>query len=163
MEFSCSRGVLFDTLAVMSGVVKKNPPLLVLSNVLVSAEAEGRLHLFSTDLEVGVICSIPAQVSAAGELSLPARKLTDILRELPEAQVSLATEGTTCTVRCENSRFSLMGIDAEDFPAKPDTSTDSSLTLVSPSISLITSATPLGTRCSHSSPSTILLRISVPE
>ena len=79
MEFSCSRGILFDTLAMVAGVVKKNPPLPVLSNVLLKADAEGgRLHLSATDLEVGVSCNIPAQVSAGGELTLPARKLTDI-------------------------------------------------------------------------------------
>jgi DNA polymerase-3 subunit beta len=132
MEFSCSRGILFDTLAMVAGVVKKNPPLPVLSNVLLKADAEeGRLHLTATDLEVGVSCNIPAQVSAGGELTLPARKLTDILRELPEAQVTLATEGTGCTVKCENSRFSLVGIDADEFPPRPEISPESSLTVVS--------------------------------
>ncbi len=135
MEFSCSRGMLFDTLSMVAGVVKKNPPLPVLSNVLVKADAEeGRLRLSATDLEVGVSCSVPAQVSAGGDLTLPARKLTDILRELPQAQVTLATEGSQCTVTCENSRFSLVGIDADEFPPRPEVSPESTLTVVSDTI-----------------------------
>jgi DNA polymerase-3 subunit beta len=135
MEFSCSRGILFDTLAMVSGVVKKNPPLPVLSNVLVKADAEeGRLHLSATDLEVGVSCGVSAQVSSGGELTLPARKLTDILRELPEAQVTLVTEGSRCTVTCENSRFSLVGIDAEEFPPRPEVAPESTLSVDSDTI-----------------------------
>ncbi len=132
MEFSCSRGLLFDTLSMVAGVVKKNPPLPVLANVLLVADAEaGKIHLSATDLEVGISCSLAAKVETPGELTLPARKLTDILRALPEAEVSFVVEGTSCKVNCENSRFSLAGIDAEEYPPQPAIDADRNLTISS--------------------------------
>lgn len=130
MEFVCSRGTLFDTLSQVTGVVKKNPPLPVLSNVLVQADADGnRLNLTATDLEVGVSCRLSAEVAAGGEVTLPARKLTDILRELPEAAVSVTVEGAACALTCENAKFNLTGIEAAEFPPRPEVAPETTLPL----------------------------------
>jgi DNA polymerase-3 subunit beta len=135
MEFVCSRGTLFDTLSMVAGVVKKNPPLPVLSNVLVKADPEaGRLQLTATDLEVGVACGLAAEVDGGGEITLPARKLTEILRELPEAAVTVNVEGTSCTISCENVRFNLAGIEAAEFPPQPQVAPETTLTLSSDTV-----------------------------
>jgi DNA polymerase III subunit beta len=118
MKFTTNRETLLRPLQLVTGVVERRQTLPVLANLLVVAE-DGRLSLTGTDLEVELVAVEAAGVSitADGRSTIPARKLTDIWRSLPEgADVTVETDGDRAIVRSGRSRFTLATLPAADFP-----------------------------------------------
>ena len=119
MKFSISRNALLKPLNLVAGVVEKRQTLPILSNVLVSVD-DGRLSLTGTDLEVELVGQIALTApSESGEVTIPARKLADICKSLPEAselQITL-DEQQRIQLRSGRSRFTLSTLSAEGFPA----------------------------------------------
>lgn len=117
MKLETKREVLLKPLQHVIGVVERRQALPILSNVLVIAQP-GELTLTATDMEVKLSAKIELPVEETGEVTLPARKLLDILRALPEdANVSFCLEKQHALIRCGRSRFSLATLPAADFPA----------------------------------------------
>ncbi len=119
MKLETTREALLKPLQLASGVVERRQTLPVLANLLVVAE-KGVLTLSGTDLEVEVQARITdgVDIKTEGRATLPARKLMDIWRSLPEgAAVSITVDGTKSTVRSGRSRFTLATLPAADFPS----------------------------------------------
>ena len=117
MKLSIQRETLLRPLQIASSVVERRQTLPVLSNVLVNCR-NNILTLTGTDLEVEMIAKITLdKASDDGETTLPARKLLDICRALPEgASISLATDTDKALIRSGRSRFTLSSLPASDFP-----------------------------------------------
>jgi DNA polymerase III subunit beta len=118
MKVVVDRQTLLKPLLLVTGVVERRQTLPVLSNLLVQASENG-LSLTGTDLEVelAVHVSDGVKVDTAGMATIPARKLADIWRALPDnSEVTLQVEGDRATVRCGRSRFTLATLPANDFP-----------------------------------------------
>ena len=116
MKFTLQREQLLKPLQLVTGVVERRQTLPVLSNLLVQASEKG-ISLTGTDLEVEMVAHCAVEVQEAGEVTIPARKLADIWRSLPEgAEVSLSVEGERVTIRSGRSRFTLATLPASDFP-----------------------------------------------
>src|SRR5580692_11966967 len=88
MEFTVSRADLVRELNLSQGVVEKKTTIPILSNVLIEASGD-RVHLTATDLELGIRCSCPARVKKSGAGTVPARRLLDYIRLLPEGDVQV--------------------------------------------------------------------------
>ena len=88
MEFTVNKSDLVRELSLSQGVVEKKTTIPILSNVLLEA-ADDRLTLTATDLELGIRCSCPARVKKEGAGTVPARKLLDYMRLLPEGDVNM--------------------------------------------------------------------------
>ena len=88
MQVQVDRDGFFRALQMVSNIVEPRQTLPILANVLLEA-GEETLKLTATDLEVGVRVSVPAKVATAGAVTLSARKLLDIVKELPAVPVSL--------------------------------------------------------------------------
>ncbi len=107
MKFTLQREQLLKALQLVTGVVERRQTLPVLSNLLVQAGENG-ISLTGTDLEVEMVAHCNVEVQEAGEVTIPARKLVDIWRSLPDgAEVSLSVEGERVTIRSGRSRFTL--------------------------------------------------------
>ena len=91
MEFTVSRADLVRELNLSQGVVEKKTTIPILSNVLLEADGD-RITLTATDLELGVRCSCPAKVKKAGGSTIPARRLLDYVRLLPEGDVQVKVQ-----------------------------------------------------------------------
>jgi DNA polymerase-3 subunit beta len=116
MKFTLQREQLLKPLQLVTGVVERRQTLPVLSNLLVQASEKG-ISLTGTDLEVEMVAHCAVDVQEDGEVTIPARKLADIWRSLPEgAEVSLSVEGERVTIRSGRSRFTLATLPASDFP-----------------------------------------------
>jgi DNA polymerase III subunit beta len=101
----------------VSNIVEPRQTLPILANVLLEA-AEDTLRLTATDLEVGARVSVPAKVTAAGAVTLSARKLLDIVKELPAVPVSLKVqENAWVALRSGGASYKLVGLGPGDFPA----------------------------------------------
>lgn len=117
MKIVTDRDTLLKPLQQVSGVVERRQTLPILANILVKAE-DGRLKITATDLEVELQTQAVAEIDQEFEFTLPARKLTDICRALPEdATIELAVEPDKAVLRSGKSRFSLGVLPAADYPA----------------------------------------------
>lgn len=116
MKLTAPREELLAPLQDVIGVVERRQTMPVLANVLL-ATREGRLSITGTDLEVELVATSQAVVQDGGNVTVPGRKLLDIIRALPEgASVTLTTEGERVTLRAGRSRFTLSSLPAADFP-----------------------------------------------
>ena len=120
MEFSADTKSLAEALDQVQEAVEKKSTIPILSHVLVEASLNG-LRLAATDLEVGIRTSCPAQVKAPGSVAVPARRLLEIVRSLPEVEVRVrALENHWVQVNAGRSAFKLAALARDTFPALPD-------------------------------------------
>ena len=118
MKFSIARDALIKPLNLVAGVVERRQTLPILSNVLLALE-DKTLSLTGTDLEVELIGRVELEAAGVdGEVTVPARKLVDICKSLPEGStIEFSLEGGKATVKAGRSRFTLSTLPAADFPA----------------------------------------------
>src|SRR5215471_4087506 len=116
MRFSIQREALLKPLQQVVGVVERRQTLPVLANLLVVADAE-KITFTGTDLEVEMSASAAATDLEAGEVTVPARKLFDICRALPDgSKVDFKLSGDRVNVNAGRSRFTLATLPASEFP-----------------------------------------------
>ncbi len=119
MKFTITREQLQEGLVAVAASVPAKTTLPVLSNILVEASGDG-LRLSGTDLDIGVSTTVPASVDQEGAITLPARKLVEIVRELPSAAIRFTSSGEQrVTIECGRTKFRLLGLPREEFPAFP--------------------------------------------
>ena len=116
MEVVIDRDAFLKGLQMVQNIVEPRQTLPILANVLLEAEGEG-VRLTATDLEVGARVSVPAKVGAKGAITVSARKLAEIVKELPAAAVALkVTENVTVSLRCAGATYRMVGLAPDDFP-----------------------------------------------
>lgn len=116
MEIQLKKEVLLTPLSIVAGVVERRQTLPILSYLLLHVE-DGKIQLVGTDLEVEMMADVEGRTDGLGDVTLPARKLLDICRALPEESlVKIAKEETKVTVKSGRSRFALVTLPADDFP-----------------------------------------------
>jgi len=130
MNLTTSRESLLRPLQAVIGVVERRQTMPVLANVLLVAR-NGRLSVTATDLEVELVAnSVVDEIKAEGEITVPARKLLDICRALPdEATVNMRLDGDRMVIKSGRSRFVLSTLAAADFPVVEDIAADREIRL----------------------------------
>ena len=118
MKFSISRDALLKPLNLVAGVVERRQTLPILSNVLLSLEGK-KLSLTGTDLEVELVGRVELDSAGVdGEITVPARKLVDICKSLPDGStIELNVESGKAMVKAGRSRFTLSTLAATEFPS----------------------------------------------
>jgi len=117
MNISVMQENLARGLGIVSRAVSSRATLPVLANVLLKTEDSG-LKLTATNLEIGINCWVPGKVESEGEITVPAKLLTDLVSSLPNQRIDLelSAKDRTLKVSSGNSRSSIKGIDADEFP-----------------------------------------------
>lgn len=134
IKLKVSKEKILDGLQRVQNVVSTRTTLPILSNALLQATEEG-LSLTTTDLDVGVRCSVEAEVSKVGATTLPARKLFSIIKEMPEAEVEVEVDDKhAASLRCGSSFFKIMGLAEDEFPPLPKPSNAKNLKLEQPAL-----------------------------
>jgi DNA polymerase-3 subunit beta len=119
MKFSVTKEKLLEGLQQVQNVVSTRTTLPILSNVLLQADGS-EVHLTTTDLDVGVRGSCEAQVDKEGATTLPARRLFNIVRELPSSEIQIDVDGkNAASIRSGQSFFKILGLPEEEFPPLP--------------------------------------------
>jgi DNA polymerase III subunit beta len=120
----CGRKELFEGVQTAGRAVSSRSSLPILGHLLIRSE-DDRLRIAATDLEIGMECSVPANVEAHGCLTAPARILTEVLSALPDTEVVLSVdESNVVNVKCGSSDYTILGLPAEDFPMLPEVKDD---------------------------------------
>ncbi len=125
MKLTINKGELQTGLSRLQGIVEKRNSMPILANVLMSASKKGKegeqLQLAATDLEVGIQSSHEAKVTTAGGVTVSAKKLFEIVRELPDEDIHLeATANGYLNIKCARSNFTLAGTSTEEYPTLPN-------------------------------------------
>ncbi len=124
MEIKCKREELMKGIQTVQSVVGTKSTLPVLANVLLEAKGK-RMDMTATDLEVGVRCSINVEVSRPGAITVPAKTLSEVVRELPSEEVNIGVDDKgRVKISSGQAIFNLMGLPKEDYPALPTFKTD---------------------------------------
>jgi DNA polymerase-3 subunit beta len=119
MRFTIAREKLQDGLSAVIATVPAKTTLPVLSNILLETNERG-IRLSGTDLDMAVSTEVTADVESQGAITVPAKKLAEIVRELPSAPVRMSAVGEQkITLECGRSRFRLLCLPRDEFPTFP--------------------------------------------
>jgi DNA polymerase-3 subunit beta len=120
MEFSVKKFDLLDELALTQGVVERKTTIPILSNLLFEAQGN-RLTITATDLELSIRTSCEAKVKKEGAGTIPAKKLLDLVRLLPDEEIRFKLlENHWIQITCDRKTYKLVGMSKDNFPALPN-------------------------------------------
>jgi DNA polymerase-3 subunit beta len=129
MKFKINRDHFAYGLAQVLNVVGSKATMPILSNVLIEAEKD-QVSLTTTNLDLGIRCKITAEVKEAGSVTLPVKRLANIVRELPNLDVTIdASPNHQVKLSSGGSNFRIMGIGKEEFPPLPEFGDEKAYTL----------------------------------
>lgn len=129
MEFVIQKADLLRELQTVTGVVEKRATLPILANLLLEAKGD-RLHVGASDLEVTIRGSGAAKVIKEGAVTLPAGKLHEIARSLPDAEVKFKLgDRNQVAITCERTRYKIPGQSRDEFPNFPEVDTQQGVKL----------------------------------
>jgi len=124
MKFRAVKSSLLDGLQIVQSIVSTKTTLPVLGNVLFKTE-DKKLYLTTTDLDITVRCGIEADIVTPGVTTLPARRLSNIVRELSDSEIEIdVDEDNKASVSCGSSFFKLWGLAEDEFPTMEEASGD---------------------------------------
>ena len=119
MKIKIARDELLTGLQRIQGVVEKRNTMPALSNMLLETKQDG-VELVATDLEIGIRGHYKAEILEPGSVSVSARKVYEILREMPDSEITLTTqENNWVQIQAGKSQFKIVGLAASEFPALP--------------------------------------------
>jgi DNA polymerase III subunit beta len=119
MEFSVSKSALLNELSTTQGVVERKTTIPILSNLLVEAKGS-HLNITATDLELSIRTSCEAKVKKEGAGTIPAKKLLELVRLLPEGEIKVKLlENHWVEIVSDRKKYKLVGMAKENFPALP--------------------------------------------
>nr|WP_320114605.1 DNA polymerase III subunit beta [uncultured Desulfuromonas sp.] len=126
MKITTKKNDLLKGLTLVQGVVEKKKTLPILSNVLLEADQENsQLILTATDLEIGIKTHIEADIINPGKITISAKKLYEIVKELAESEITLKVkENNWVEIINGKAKFNIVGLSSEEFPLITDKSTD---------------------------------------
>src|SRR5213083_2580170 len=120
MRFTITREKLQEGLSAVAATVPAKTTLPVLANILLETTEKG-IRLSGTDLDIAVSTEVSADVDAQGAITIPAKKLAEIARELPPSPVRIAAVGEQrVTLDCGRTHFKILGLPRDEFPAFPN-------------------------------------------
>ncbi len=119
MNFDIDKKEILKGLVFVQGIAGRKTTLPILSHVLMEVDKDS-LYLTGTDLETGIREGLPANVHQEGKASVSAKKLYEIVRELPDETIHIEKkENHWITLKCGKSTFNLAGLDPDEFPSLP--------------------------------------------
>ena len=119
MKIFCSKDALLSGVNAVQRAVSSKNTLPVLQGILIIAEQQS-LQFAATDLEMGIRCEVPAQVTEEGTMIVPAKLFAEVVRKLPDTTIMLEERDKTITICYHQSEIVLNGYDPEEFPLLPD-------------------------------------------
>lgn len=131
MEFSIEKDIFGKALQKIQGIVERRNTMPILSNVLIEV-TDDSLFVTATDLEVGMKSRYQAKVSKKGKITVSAKKLYEIIRELPDEQIKFSTrDNNWVDITCGKAKFNIVGLSPDEFPSFPKIDESDFITLES--------------------------------
>ncbi|MBI5047512.1 MAG: DNA polymerase III subunit beta [Deltaproteobacteria bacterium] len=119
MKFQIEKNTFLKTLQKVQGIVEKRNTMPILANILIKAQ-QGKIEVMATDLEVSIKDLCDAVVTKEGSMTINARKLFEIVKEVPEDKIDISTEDSgKITIKSGKVKFNMVGLPVEEFPSFP--------------------------------------------
>jgi len=120
MKLKFEKDVLLNGIQVVQNVITSKSALPILSNILIETQPGG-LRLTATDLDIGITCVIPVDIQEQGAITIPAKRFSDIIKELPVNTAEITTKKNNMVIiETELCQFKIMGLPKEEFPKLPE-------------------------------------------
>jgi len=122
MQFNISKDVFLKGLTKVQGIIEKRHTIPILANVLIEAQ-NNQIVITATDLEVGIKSNYPADIISEGKVTVSAKKLFEIIKELPNKEIKFTSKSNFWVeITCGKSIFNLVGLSPDEFPNFPEVS-----------------------------------------
>lgn len=120
MKFKAQKGNLLNAIQTVQNIITTKSALPILSNILIETYQEN-LKLTATDLDVGISCVLPVDIQEQGAITIPAKRFSDIIKELPIDNVNISTKkNNQVNITTDLCEFKIMGLAKEEFPKLPE-------------------------------------------
>lgn len=120
MKIKTTKDNILSGIQIVQNIVSARATLPILSNVLIETKKDA-IRLNATDLDIGISCEVPVNVLEEGAITIPAKKLSDMVKELPSGDVVITTKkNNQIEIEGQNCRFKLIGLPKEEFPKFPE-------------------------------------------
>jgi len=120
MKVRIDKNILLAGMQTVQNVIIAKASLPILSNVLLEAQ-EGCMRLTATDLDIGITCVIPVDIQEPGSVTVPAKRFSDIIKELPGDKIQVMTKkNNQVNIEANLCQFKVMGLAREEFPKLPE-------------------------------------------
>lgn len=120
MKIKILKDELVKNIQNVQNIISSKSSLPILSNVLIEAE-QGKVRLTSTDLDIGISSIFIAEVEEDGAITVPAKRFSEIVKELPDEDIIINTmKNNSMAIKCGKCFFKILGLPKEDFPKLPE-------------------------------------------
>lgn len=127
MQFTISRNTFLEGLSKVQGIVEKRHTIPILANVLIEAK-NNEITITATDLEVGLKSKYEANIINEGKVTVSAKKLFEIIKELPDKDINFNSKNNFWVeIKCDKSIFNLVGLSPDEFPKFPEIDLNTSI------------------------------------
>lgn len=116
MRFTCNQNVLAKALNIVSKAVTARTTIPILKGILLEVSEDGNLKMSASDLDITIEETIAIEDGTAGSIVVQAKLFGDIIRKLPNAEISVEETEGTVLIKCMNSRFNIVGLSPDEFP-----------------------------------------------
>src|SRR5665648_1085380 len=121
MKIICSQESLLHGIQIVQKGISSRIGLPIYNGILFEANEDNKVHLFATDLEIGIDCYIPAQVIETGSTVIPSKIISELIKKFPEGKIEIeCTENNITTITENNSNYKILGFSAEEFSNFPE-------------------------------------------
>ena len=121
MKIICSQESLLRGIQTVQKGISSRIGLPIYNGILFEANEDNKVHLFATDLEIGIDCYIPAQVIETGSTVIPSKIISELIKKFPEGKIEIeCLENNITTVKENNSNYRILGFSAEEFSTFPE-------------------------------------------
>jgi len=121
VEFTVKKSNLQKELGFVQGVIEKKNTIPALQNIAIKSDGKDAIKIIATDLDVSIRCQCEAEVKKPGTMLIHARKLFEIVRNLPDAEIQIKKdEQSWAELKCERSKYRIVGQPEEAFPSVPE-------------------------------------------
>ena len=120
MKLKVEKNTLLNGIQIVQNVIIAKATLPILSNILIETQQDS-LRLTATDLDIGITCLVPVDIQEAGAVTVPAKRFSDIVKELPEGEINITTKkNNQVNIETGLCQFKIMGLAREEFPKLPE-------------------------------------------
>lgn len=120
MQFHINKNTFLKSLTKIQGIIEKKHTIPILANVLIEA-VKDEIIITATDLEVGIKSRYKADIISEGKVTVSAKKLFEIIKELPNKNIQFTSKSNFWVeITCNKSIFNLVGLSPEEFPKFPE-------------------------------------------
>lgn len=120
MRFKSEKNILLSGIQTVQNIITPKTTLPILSNILLETQNNG-IKLTATDLDIGISCVIPVDIQEQGSITIPSKKLSEIIKELPATNITITVKkNNSVVIETEQCHFKIIGLPKEEFPKLPE-------------------------------------------